>query len=118
MWTVRNTVEDKWTRFKRKHPETIEEITDTIDFIIIALENGISLREIDDEKRELRCEKDGLYRISQTSNQIKAGRAYVYFEAIGEDIVILDITNKPNKKKQNEDIKRARKRKREDEQRL
>jgi hypothetical protein len=66
--------------------------------------------------KELKHEKDGVYRVSQKSRRVTAARAYVYFKLDPKkELVILDITGKPNKKEQNKDIQRAVKRKKDDE---
>jgi hypothetical protein len=94
----------------------MDEILDVLAGVLSLLDEGLNVLEVEKHTRELKHEGEGVYRISQSSKRVTAGRAYIYFKTQPDKkLVILDIADKPNKKGQNEDIKRAKRSKKDHE---
>ena len=79
-WEVRNEVLKEWAKFAKKNPDTMDEVEEVLGEILDHLDSGRNVQHVEQLVKELKHEKDGVYRVSQKSRRVTAARAYVYFK--------------------------------------
>ena len=96
--------ENSLKKYSKKHKQEIGEVLGNLSSVQKLLQNRIKLSLIEKQTGELRHEKEGVYRLSQSSKRLKETRLYLYFYFYieGEEIVLLEIKEKPAKRLQTE----------------